>query len=162
MATGLAVAAIAATVVGAGVSYYGQQQAAKATERASAYNANLASIEARNRELEGAEARNRQRIANRRRMATIRARLAHGGTHTASGTPLAILSESQSNLDLGIQDAARATGIEASRMRAQGQMGLWEGSQQAGAMRTQSYGSLLSGLSSAGSQTSRFRYSGAI
>lgn len=161
-ATALTVASIAAAVIGTGVSIYSQQQQAESAQRAAEYNNRLASQEAHNRELEAAEQARRARIENRRRMASIRARLAGSGTLTTTGTPLAILGESSSNLDLQIQDALRATNMQATAMRAQGQMGLWEAGQAQSAASLSAIGTGLGGFSSALSGYSSAVYQNAL
>ena len=138
-----------ATLASAGVSIYGQQQAAKTQERAAEYNNQIAENEARHRELETAEQVKRQRLKDKREMATLRNNLAAGGTLTTEGTPLAILGESAAFMDLAIQDAVRESTIEAASIRAQGQMGLWNAKQARSAARISSIGTALGGISSA-------------
>jgi hypothetical protein len=150
-------AALAATVASTGTAIYSQQQQAKTAENAAAYNNRLAANEAANRANEAAEASRRQRIENRRKLARIRSSLANSGTLTTTGTPLVILGESQSNMELGLADAKRRTDMQAAAMRAQGQMGLWEAGQMSSAARTQSIATGLQGASSLASG-----YTGAV
>jgi hypothetical protein len=124
-----AIASIFSTVAGAGVSIYGQQQQAKAQTAAANYNNRLAEREAQNREAESHEQISRERIQKRRYMGELRNRLAGQGTLNTSGTPLAVLGEASTNMELRIQDAFRASNMQAAAMRSQGQMGLWEASQ---------------------------------
>jgi type II secretory pathway pseudopilin PulG len=138
-----------ATLASAGVSIYGQRQAAKTQERAAEYNHQIAENEARHRELETAEQVKRRRVQDKREMATLRNNLAASGTLTTEGTPLAILGESSAFMDLAIQDAVRQSTIEAASIRARGQMGLWEASQASRASRISSIGTALGGFSSA-------------
>ncbi len=165
MGTGIewiAYAAIAASVASAGVSIYGQQQAAKTEERAAEYNANLAEAEARNKELEAAEQHKRQQQAKRKEMARVRNELAATGTLTTTGTPLAILGEASANMDIGIADALRASNMEAASYRSQGQMGLWEASQARTAANISSVATGISGISNAASGYYDFNYKGAF
>jgi len=144
----LAFAALA-SLVSTGVSIYGQQQAAKTQERAAEYNNKIAENEARHRELETAEQVKRQRLQDKREMATMRNNLAATGTLTTEGTPLAILGESAAYMDLRIQDAVRESTIEAASIRAQGQMGLWNAKQARSAARISSIGTAFNGLANA-------------
>lgn len=145
----LAAAALATAAVGTGVAIYGQQQQAKTQERAAKYNNELANAEARNRELETAEGIKRQRVQKRREMARLRNNLAGSGSLTTTGTPLAILGESSSNLELGIADAARASNMQAAAFRSQGKMGLWEASQARSAANISSVATGIQGVGSA-------------
>lgn len=143
-------AALAATAISTGVSVYSQQQQAKTQERIAAYNAKRAEQEAANREREASEARKRARIEKRKRLARIRNDLASRGTLTNVGAPLAILGESAGNMELRIQDAARASSMQAASLRAGGAMGLWEADQYSSAANLQSIGTVASGLASMG------------
>lgn len=147
--------AVTATVVAAGVGAYGQVSAANAAEKAAEYNNDLTEAEAKNRELEGHEQIKRERIANRQRMAAIRNKLANSGTLTTSGTPLAILGEAAGNFELGIQDAARASSMQAASLRAQGKMGLWEAEQGKKAAYLGATATVLSAAGSAGGSYQR-------
>jgi hypothetical protein len=146
IATGVFLVASAATA-------YSQVRAADAAEKAAEYNNDLAKEEAKNRELEGHEQIKRERIANRQRLAQIRNRLASSGLLTTSGTPLAILGEAAGNFELGIQDAARASSMQAASLLAQGKMGLWEAEQG----KTSAYiGATSTMLSAAGGAASAY------
>jgi hypothetical protein len=147
--------AVTATVVAAGVSVYSQVSAAKAAEKAAEYNNDLAENEAKNRELESHEQIKRERIANRQKLAAIRNRLANSGVVTTSGTPLAILGEAAGNFELGIQDAARESSMQASALRAQGKMGLWEAEQGKKAAYLSATSTALSAAGSAGGSYQR-------
>jgi hypothetical protein len=139
---------IGITVVSTGVSIYGQQQQAKAATKAAEYNNILADQEAKNVELQNMEQLKRERIKNRRAMADIRNRMAQNGVLNTEGTPLAILGESSANFNLGIQDAARASNMQAASLRAQGQMGLWEAEQGQAAANINSVATVADGVSS--------------
>ena len=137
---------VGVTVVSTAASIYGQQQQAKAQTKAAQYNNALAHQEARNVEIQNVENLKRERIRQRKQLAEIRAQLAQSGTLTTEGTPLAILGESSANLNLGIQDAARAANMQAASLRAQGQMGLWEADQ---GQQAANINSVAAGLSAA-------------
>ena len=148
---GIEIIAFAAlsSLVSAGVSIYGQRQAAETQQRAAEYNNKLAENEARHKELETAEQVKRRRLQDKREMATLRNNLAATGTLTTEGTPLAILGESAAFMDLAIQDAVRQSTIEAASIRAQGQMGLWNARQAKAASRISSVGTAFNGISNA-------------
>jgi hypothetical protein len=158
----LAFASIAASLVSTGVAVYGQNQQAKSAVAAAKYNNQLAEGEATNLQNTAREAQTRERQRNRRQIAQLRNNLAGQGTLNSSGTPLAILSDSQANLSLGIADAARATDMQAASLRARGQMGLWEANQYKSASRIGMFGSALSGATKAVSGYRDFKYTGAL
>jgi len=137
------------TVISTAATVYGQQQQAKAATKAGEYNNILADQEAKNVELQNMEQLKRERIKNRRAMADIRNRMAQNGVLNTEGTPLAILGESSANFNLGIQDAARASNMQAASLRAQGQMGLWEADQGQAAANINSVATGLNGASKA-------------
>ena len=161
-ATVLAYTAIAASVVGTGISIYSQQQQAKSQEAAADYNNDLAEQEARNAELEAAEQAKRQQITKRRELSRLRTDLIGQGTLTTTGSPLAILGESSATMDLSIADAARASHMQAASFRSQGRMGLWEASQARTAANLNSLATGISGIGSAASTGYSLNYQGAF
>jgi hypothetical protein len=136
------------TAISTGVTIYSQKQQAKAATQTAIYNNQLAENEASNRELEAAEQIKRERVAKRRKLATLRNKLAGNGTLTTAGTPLAILAESNANAETGINDALRAANMDAASYYSAGQMELWSGKQQASAYNTAAIGSAIKGASS--------------
>lgn len=139
---------IAVMLAGAATSYIGAQQSADAAEEAGKAQQEAAARQARNEELQTAEAINRERVNKRRRLARLRADL--GQTGLAMGGTLAdSFTETAGTLELGIQDRARAGAMEAGNLRSQGDMALWEARQQAIGTRISSYGSLLTGMTGA-------------
>lgn len=150
------------TLVSTGLQIDAQQKAADAQEDAALQNQRLAEAEAQNRELEAAEAIKRQREIDKREKSAIRARLSQQGTLTTSGTPLLILGEVEANQNLAIQDAVRAANMQASSLRAQGSMGLWEAGQASAAADAQSIATGIKGLTSAAGSYSSASYNGAF
>lgn len=148
--------------ISTGLAVYSQAQQGKTAERVAEYNNDLAQSEAKNQELQFAEAAKREQINQRRRVATVRAQLSQTGTDSATGTPLAILGDTASNFQTSIADAARASAMQAQSMRAQGAMGLWQGQQQASAAKLSAVGTSLQGITSAVSAYGHNRYTGAI
>ncbi|MGB1101109.1 MAG: hypothetical protein ACPG20_01315 [Pontimonas sp.] len=157
-----AIASIATTAIGTGVSIYSQNQQQKTTDRIAAHNNQLAENEARNRELESQEAIRRERRRKRAQMARVRNQLAAGGTLTTTGTPLAILGETASRIETGIADAYRRSNMDAASLRARGQMGLWEADQAAAGTNLAMAGTAIKGLSSAASAYSGAAYQGSV
>lgn len=147
----LLVGSLIASTVGTGIGVYSAIDQAQTAKEAAKYNAEAASAEALNRETLAAESSRRLRAENRRRMATLRNNLAGTGVLSSEGTPLAIIGENAANLELGVQDAARAAAMQAQSLRAQGAMSLWEGDQQARGALIGGGASLLGGLGSIGS-----------
>ncbi len=136
------------SLAGTAVSVQGQQNAAKAAENSARYNSELQRQQADQENKVVAENARRKARENNRELARIRAANAASGL-TMEGTPLAVLGETAAMLDRDIQDMS----FEASnRYRAliQGaQMDIWQGENEAAALRTQSYATALQGVSSA-------------
>lgn len=150
-----AVASTAATIIS-------NEKAADAATDAARANQQRADAEAKNRELEAAEAIKRQRERDKREKAAIRARLSQQGTLTTSGTPLLILGEVAANQELAIQDAVRSANMQAASLRAEGTMGLWEADVTGAALKNKSIAAGIQGLSSAVSGVSSASYNGAF
>lgn len=139
----LAVAALVVSAVGAGVSYVGAQQQAKATERISAYNAKVQENEAIQQDMEMREQIARTRHENKRLLASQRAGVAASGIEL-TGSPLEVLGANAANLELRAQDMARQATLGVMRGKAQAKATIWEGKQTAAGIRTQAAGTLLS------------------
>ena len=139
----LAVAALVVSAVGAGVSYYGSQQQAKATERVAEYNAKVQENEAIQQDMEMREQISRTRRENKRLLASQRAGTAASGIEL-TGSPLEILGANAANLELQAQDMARQATLGVMRGQTQAKATIWEGNQQAKGIRTQAAGTLLS------------------
>jgi hypothetical protein len=157
-----AVISITTALASAATAIISNEQASDAAEDAAFANKLRADAEARNREMEAAEAIKRQRERDKREKSAIRARLSQSGTLTTSGTPLIILGEVAANQDLAIQDAVRATNMEAASLRAQGTMGLWEAESTSAALTNKSIASGIQGVTAAASGYSDFKYNGAF
>ena len=139
----LAVAALVVSAVGAGVSYYGSQQQAKATERVAKYNAKVQENEAIQQDMEMREQISRTRRENKRLLASQRAGVAASGIEM-TGSPLEVLGANAANLELQAQDMARQSTLGVMRGQTQAKATIWEGKQQAKGIRTQAAGTLLS------------------
>ena len=139
----LAVAALVVSAVGAGVSYYGSQQQAKATERVAKYNAKVQENAAIQEDMEMREQISRTRSENKRLLASQRAGTAASGIEL-TGSPLEILGANAASLELKNQDMGRAASLGLMRGKAQAKATIWEGKMTAAGIRTQAAGTLLS------------------
>lgn len=138
---------IAIMLAGAATSFVGAQQSADAAEDAGRAQQEAAAQQARNEELQTAEAISRERDNKRRSLARLRATL--GQTGLAMGGSLAdSFTDTAGRLELDIQDKARAGAMNAQNIRSHGDMALWEARNQAIGARISSYGTLLSGFGS--------------
>ena len=137
--------AIASTVVGTGISIYGQQQQAKAAKATAEFNAKVDEIQAESTENERAENVKRLRQRNRRLMGTQRARLAKAGV-IDEGSPLDLMAETAGELELGILDANRAAEAKKTGLRQQAGITRMEGRNLARARTLQSVGTGIGGV----------------
>lgn len=122
-------AVLALTMVGAGVSAYGAIQQGKTAKKMAEYNAKVAENEALREDMESREAIRRQRDRNRKLIGRQRAQIAKSGVQEV-GSPLEVMAEDATNLELAVLDANRASLIKQQNYRQQGAVGLWEGRQQ--------------------------------
>lgn len=142
-----AIAAIT-SVVGTGISFYGQRQAAAAAEATGKYNAQLQRNQAKQEmDVAGENARRKTR-ENARILGMQRAALAQSGL-AMEGTPLAVLGESAMTLHRDILDIGFDASNKARSMNAGANMSLYTGRQQASSIRTNAIASGISGLTSA-------------
>lgn len=103
----LAAVATVATVVGTGLTAYGQYETMSQQEDMANYNAALAESEAKQKQLETRERVKRQRSENDRFKAKQRAAFAKAGI-TSTGTPLEVMSQTAADLELAALDTAYA------------------------------------------------------
>ena len=150
--------ALAATAASAGIAFYGQQQAAKQAKAAGEYNAKIAENQADQRELESHETIRRQRADKRRAMAQAKAKLASSGAALGEGTAVDVMEVLDARLEAQVQDSARSAQLEAIALRQQANMSRYQGQQQSSALKLQSYGTLLDGVSSGASTYSKAKY----
>ena len=143
----MAYIAIAVTVIGAGVTYAGQQSAAKAADKAADQQQDAAEASAQNQEAQTAETIRRERINKRRALARLRSSMNAGGV-TMSDSSMDVFAETAGTQELAIQDIGREGNLQAQNQRTGGALAQWEGKAQANATRIQSYGNLLSSVSS--------------
>jgi hypothetical protein len=210
VATYSAIAATAASVGAAGLSFYGQQQQAAASQRMAqynfsvqkaqmemqnqmaaqasqqqaaifGYNAQVAQNEANRTEMEARERARRMRSENERMLGLQRAAYGKSGV-TSEGSPLMIMADTAGLGELAVADElykadAQRSGLftQAALEQYKGRMAQFEGAgyslnaanagtfarpalmqgmNEASALRTSSYGSLISGVGSAANSLS--------
>ena len=144
--------ALAVTAVGAGVSYSGSQQQAKATKQTAAYNAKVQENEAIQQDMEMREQISRTRRENKRLLASQRAGVAASGIEM-TGSPLEVLGANAANLELRAQDMARQSTLGVMRGQTQAKATIWEGNQTAAGIRLGAAGTLLSDAGRIGGST---------
>lgn len=139
---------LAASAAGTGVAVYGQRQQAKAAEATAKYNAQIQSNQALHERQVASENARRATAEMRRQLATVRAATAGRGL-AMTGTPLAILGDTATRLELEVLDLTSQADSRARALISRADMSLWEGRRQAGALRTSSIGSGFAGVASA-------------
>lgn len=160
-ATYLAIAAIAAAVGSTAVAYQGQQQQAKVAKSVSEYNAKIDETQAKQSAMDASENAHRERVRNASVLSTQRAAIAGSGI-TEAGSPLEVLAYSAGQLELQAQDEQRNARLAGENLQSQANETRLGGSAQENAFKTQSYGTILSGVSSVASTYGQARYTGAI
>jgi hypothetical protein len=142
--------ATSAIIAIAGTAYaaYGQQQQAKAAESTAKYNADVARDQASRENLVNAENMRRKTRDNNRLLAQVRASTAAKGL-ASEGTPLAVLGDAAMTLERDINDLSYEASTRYQSLAQGAKMSIWEGKQTASALKTASYGTLISGASSA-------------
>jgi len=139
------------TAISAGVGFMGAQRSAAAAVDAGEAQKKAADQAAANEDAQAQEAINRQRINNRRALARLHSDVAGTSGTTMDGSNMDVFAETSGNMELHIQDEARAAAIQSQNMRNQGEMSLWQARSQAAGQTMASYGSLIaSGANLAG------------
>lgn len=147
MMTGIAVASVVATGVGTYMSVQGQRAAADAAEKTADYNAKIQRDQAKQEGEAAAENARRKARENARIIGRQRAIIAQSGL-AMEGTPLAVLGETTSMLQRDILDMGYEASNRMRSLQASANMGLWQGKNQAGALRTEALTTGLAGVSS--------------
>ena len=149
--------AVVTTVASTALSVYSQQAAASAAEDAAEYNAKIQENEAKRKELENHETTNRMRSEKRRAKAQAFAKLAASGAALGEGSSLDVMEVLDARLETQIQDAGRAAQLESRALRQGAEQSRYSGEQQSAALKLQSYGTLLDGVSSSASKYSTYK-----
>jgi hypothetical protein len=146
----LAIAGLALTAIGTGVSIYSQQQQGKVAANAAEANAKMAQQQAANLDLENRENIRRQRIENQRLLSRQRAGFAASGVQIGTGTPLEVQAETAGILELDLLDQNRASQIQQSNLFYQASADRASAANYRSAANLNSAGSLFSGAASIG------------
>lgn len=160
-ATTLAVASLATAAVGTGLQAYGQYQQGKTAARVADYNARQAEQQALQTEMDATETIRRKREQDKRLLATQRTRYAASGVVQA-GTPLEVMAESASLLEMETLDYARQQGQRATAMRTQAISDRIAGRDAFRAGRIGAGTSLLTGFGSMAGNAAQFKNTGII
>ena len=132
----------------AAYSYNASQEAAKSKEEAGRNQKLAADQQARNQELTLAENLRRERVNKRRRLARLRTNVQNTGLVFEGSSLEDAFTETAGQMELEIQDAARAGAMDVANTRSAGDLALWESRVGALATRREATGSLLSSASS--------------
>lgn len=146
----IALGSLAAQTVGAGVSFFGQRQQAKAAETAANYNAKIARDQSRYESQVSQENALRAQDYGRQVIGAQRAALASSGISGAAGTPLVRLGDTAASIQQEIFDIGQAAALRQRQLIAGADMGTWEARQTASALRTAAPMQLAGSLFNAG------------
>lgn len=127
-------------------SVQGQRQAAKGAEAAAEWEAQRQRQEAERERIAASEQARRQRLAAKEQLGQLRARMAKAGVITTTGSPLAALGEAAGRLELQTYDIFDQAQQRYAARRAAAAVAMFEGAQTASSLRTQSTGTILSGV----------------
>lgn len=148
----LATVSAAASAVGAGVSFLGQRQQAQATKIAAQYNAKTARDQSAQESKVAQENALRAQDYGRKIIGAQRAAMGSSGLSGASGTPLARLGDAASAIQQEIVDLGYASALRQNSLMASADMTLYQGSQEASAIRRNSTMELAGNLFQAGTK----------
>jgi|TARA_R110000803_G_scaffold27196_8_gene63691 hypothetical protein len=158
----MAGAAVAAIVVGTGISVYGQMEAGKNANKVAQRNAEIqlrdAEIAQRNSEF-NAKIKEKEDDARRRRMVSDQGA---SGTVVNDGTNLLVLAEQEFIDDLNADLIRRGGKNQADSLRANAAVTSFSGKAQQSAANTGALGSLFTGLGSAGATYNSQKNAGAF
>lgn len=142
------VGVLVVSAIGTGMAVDAQHQQAKAVEYTADYNAEMERQQSLHETEVASENARRKARENAKIIGLQREAIAASGLAPA-GTPLAILGETVTTLEREILDMGYEAAARARQLQSQAEMSLWEGRTTAGALRTASYGTAISGASSA-------------
>ena len=131
---------------------YAQNKQAREQQKLAEYNAQLATIEARNAEAEKRAAVQQQNRENERLKARQRALYAKAGVQVGAGTPLAVQGEQAAELNMRTNEVARQGSLTASRYLQQANLFKLQGQSARAGGRLQATGTILGGLGNAAAQ----------
>ena len=146
----MAGAAVAAIVVGTGISVYGQMEAGKNANKVAQRNSEIqrrdADLASRNAEF-NAKIKEKEDDARRRKMVADQGQ---SGTVVNDGTNLLVIAEQEFTDDLNAELIRRGGQDKASALRANASITSFSGKAQQSSANTGALGSLFTGLGSAG------------
>lgn len=151
---GLALSTIA-TGIGTYMSVQGQRNAADAAESTAKYNAQVQRDQAMRENEAAAENARRKSRENARIIGRQRAIIAQSGL-AMEGTPLAVLGETATMLQRDILDMGYDAQNRVNNLQAGANMSLWQGKNQASALRTDALTSGLAGVAKIGGYLSDY------
>ena len=146
----LAIAGLAATAIGTGLSVYGQFQRGQAAASAAEANAKMAEQQAATLDQENRENLRRQRIENQRLLSRQRAGYAAAGVQIGTGSPLEVQAETAGILELDLLDQNRASQVQQNNLFNQARFDRASGANYRSAGTLGAAGSLFGGLGSIG------------
>lgn len=147
----MAIVAATSSLVGTGISAYGQYQQGKAQDAMAKYNAKLSEQQAEQEGVVSAENARRQREMNRRRIGQIRASLAGSGISLTEGSYLDAIGQTSSELELSTLDQINQSRRRQEAYLNQATMQRWQGAQARFAGKLAATSTLFKGLSKAAS-----------
>jgi hypothetical protein len=136
------------SLIGTGVSVYGQRQAATAADQTAKYNAKLQNQQATQTGLVAAENARRKTRENARIIGAQRAAIGASGL-SMEGTPLAVLGETAMMLQRDILDIGFDSANQSRQLQAAARMSIYEGKTQSSALKTNAVATGLSGVAGA-------------
>lgn len=144
--TFLMTAAIAG-VAGTALTAVGMIQQGKAAKSAAKFKAKEILNQQMNDELETREEIRRQRIRNRKDLATQKLAQVKEGFATDAGSPLELRAESAANMELQLQDQLRAQKVRARKSTGEATLSIFEGQTASTASKIGAGAALLQGAS---------------
>jgi len=156
----LAIAGVAASLIGTGVSAYGAYEQGQVAKSTAEQNAKLAEQQAATLDQENRENMRRMAVENKRVMAKQRAGYAASGVRIDTGSPLEAQAETAAILEMDMLDQNRASQAQQSSLFSQAQSSRMAGRNYATAGTIGAAGSLFGGLGSIGYQSYQYRRAG--
>lgn len=138
--------------IGAGITAVGKIREGREARKTSEFNAREIENQRINEEKETREDIRRARIRNRKTIAQQKLQAIKSGFRPDVGSPLEILAENAENLEMQIQDEARAQEIRSTRARKREELSIFQGRR---AERAGQIGAASTLLSFGASQTAK-------
>ena len=152
----IAAVSAATQVAGAGVSFLGSRQQAKAAKTAADYNSRILRNQSAEESTAAQESALRTQEYGRRVMGAQRAAMAQSGL-APSGTPLIQLGSTAQDIQREIFDIGRTADQRARALISEASMTRWQADQQASALNTSATTNLVGTLANTGFSLARAR-----